>query len=83
MNGVADALLEEFSDTLEPNDTFHDECLDGNLIVGYQTTYSSGGYAIQIRFLCSVPGDSSMCGKLWLLQCQLRTQHCATLMPNP
>ena len=68
MDGATTKFLEAFGEALgssSSNDSkFHDDCVDGELFVGYQLTYSSGSGILQIRFLCSDPSISSACGML-------------------
>ena len=64
MDGATSEFLEAFGEAApSSNDTeFHDDCPDGELIVGYQITYSSGSGILQIRFLCAQYELSSACG---------------------
>ena len=69
MDGSSDTFLEEFGNVTQPvdaSDEFHDACPIGDLIIGYQITYSSGSGILQLRFLCSSPSNSSNCGALTL-----------------
>lgn len=65
MDGAYDGFVEAFGDLPDSGqlDEFHDDCPDGDLIIGYQITYSSGSGVLQIRFLCSLPQSSSDCGE--------------------